>query len=217
MSTSGQTLQREPQSVGEVQSTRPNQLTETWTPTDSLLAKENHRDYQMENSVANSRRSNRSMAQNLDEETFSDDSEFHEEDGMAYDGPNSQYVLDAHPNPLRPHLAAGHKRTKIAGSLAGDMEAPNKGRNFLSDMRRSLRSKSSNHVAHQTKGPQGPWKRQRDSPVHLDDHLYSRPYGDLKSDTPPILVGGNRKISSGVDYGRGNRRIVSDKIPEEGR
>ncbi|KAG5953622.1 hypothetical protein E4U53_004409 [Claviceps sorghi] len=180
MSTSDQTLQREPQSVDGAHQARLGQPTETWMPTDSLLAKEHHRGCQMDKAVATSHRSNRSTAPNLEEETCSDDSEYHDENGVAHDGPNSHYVLGAHPNPRRSHPAADPKRTKMASSFAADMEPANKGRIFLSEIRNSLRSKSNNHVAAQTKGPQKPWKRQRNSLVHLDDHLYSRPYGDLE-------------------------------------
>lgn len=48
----------------------------------------------------------------------------------------------------------------------------------------------------------------------------SRPYGELKSATPPVIVGDTRKVSSGNDYDSSampTRRNVSGKIAEEGR
>lgn len=47
-------------------------------------------------------------------------------------------------------------------------------------------------------------------------------YGELRAGTPPILVGGNRQVSSGADFPnkggfRSKNRDVSGKIAEEGR
>jgi len=58
------------------------------------------------------------------------------------------------------------------------------------------------------------------------DNFKAKYYGDLKPATPPIMIGGNRQISSGNDLGvmgmgggGGYRRErdVSGKIAEEGR
>lgn len=85
--------------------------------------------------------------------------------------------------------------------------------------------------------------RSRQSSVQKEDDFYSKPYGQLKSATPPIIVGedlpagspGTRQVSSGNDYDLGSdrylyygdnngavsntfgRRNVSGKIAEEGR
>ncbi|ERT02935.1 hypothetical protein HMPREF1624_01239 [Sporothrix schenckii ATCC 58251] len=86
--------------------------------------------------------------------------------------------------------------------------------------------------------------RSRQSSVQKEDDFYSKPYGQLKSATPPIMVGkdlaagspsGTRQVSSGNDYDLGSdrylyygdnnagvantfsRRNVSGKIAEEGR
>lgn len=75
--------------------------------------------------------------------------------------------------------------------------------------------------------------RNRNSSIQPDGDFYSKPYGELKSATPPIMVGpnsssvsgnggGNRQVSSGNDYGdlgsgtTSYRRNVSGKIAEEG-
>jgi hypothetical protein len=63
----------------------------------------------------------------------------------------------------------------------------------------------------------------RHNPVQPEIGFYSRPYGELKSATPPIVVGNSRKVSSGNDYesrytpGSYGRRNVSGKAAEEGR
>lgn len=67
--------------------------------------------------------------------------------------------------------------------------------------------------------------RNRDSSIQPEDAFYSRPYGDLKSATPPMMVGSTRQVSSGHDYydlgggsggPRSYRRNVSGKVAEEG-
>lgn len=73
--------------------------------------------------------------------------------------------------------------------------------------------------------------RNRDSSIQPEADFYSKPYGDLKSATPPMIVGTNRQVSSGNDYdlsavGGGaaakryfstGKRNVSGKVAEEGR
>ncbi|KAI2636985.1 hypothetical protein GGS26DRAFT_464077 [Hypomontagnella submonticulosa] len=69
--------------------------------------------------------------------------------------------------------------------------------------------------------------RNRDSSIQPDGDFYSKPYGELKPATPPIMVSTanakTRQVSSGNDYGdlgsgTGGawRRNVSGKIAEEG-
>lgn len=67
--------------------------------------------------------------------------------------------------------------------------------------------------------------RNRDSSIQPEGDFYSKPYGDLKPATPPVMVGAGRQVSSGNDFGAGadftsstfGRRGVSGKIAEEGR
>ncbi|PQE29109.1 P-loop containing nucleoside triphosphate hydrolase protein [Rutstroemia sp. NJR-2017a BBW] len=52
------------------------------------------------------------------------------------------------------------------------------------------------------------------------DAFKARSYGELKARTPPVMVGGTRQVSSGVDLGEGlggRGRDVSGKVAEEGR
>ncbi|KAK4140646.1 uncharacterized protein C8A04DRAFT_39734 [Dichotomopilus funicola] len=83
-------------------------------------------------------------------------------------------------------------------------------------------------------------QRNRDSSIQADSAFFSKPYGELKAATPPILVGGkepssddeegvkggpamgSRVVSSGNDYGYDlgvsmGRRNVSGRAAEEGR
>ncbi|KAM7204442.1 hypothetical protein V8F20_003558 [Naviculisporaceae sp. PSN 640] len=73
--------------------------------------------------------------------------------------------------------------------------------------------------------------RARDSSIQPEIFFYSKPYGELRPATPPIMIGSpvnqsqnqnQRVISSGNDYDLGagsnlGRRNVSGKIAEEGR
>ncbi|KAI2635257.1 hypothetical protein GGS21DRAFT_490470 [Xylaria nigripes] len=74
-------------------------------------------------------------------------------------------------------------------------------------------------------------KGTRNVSIQRDDEFYSKPYGELRSATPPIMYGGNhlepkykagRQVSSGNDYDLGNaanlgyRRKVSGRAAEEG-
>ena len=69
--------------------------------------------------------------------------------------------------------------------------------------------------------------KMRNSSIQAEGDFYSKPYGELKSATPPVMqtVGTGRQVSSGNDYdvsggGAGavfGRRAVSGKMAEEGR
>lgn len=66
--------------------------------------------------------------------------------------------------------------------------------------------------------------RNRNSSIQPESDFYSKPYGELKCATPPVMIGAGRQVSSGNDYGAADfsqstfgRRGVSGKIAEEGR
>jgi len=69
--------------------------------------------------------------------------------------------------------------------------------------------------------------KMRNSSIQAEGDFYSKPYGELKPATPPVMqvVGSGRQVSSGNDYdvssgGAGGvfgRRAVSGKMAEEGR
>lgn len=76
--------------------------------------------------------------------------------------------------------------------------------------------------------------RNRNSSIQPESDFYSKPYGELKSATPPLIVGSDRQVSSGNDYGylggandgpvaaakrnfSFGKRNVSGKVAEEGR
>ncbi|KAH8751981.1 hypothetical protein F5883DRAFT_206504 [Diaporthe sp. PMI_573] len=73
--------------------------------------------------------------------------------------------------------------------------------------------------------------RNRNSSIQPESDFYSKPYGELKSATPPVIIGSDRQVSSGNDVdlsGAGGgeaakryfslgKRNVSGKVAEEGR
>jgi hypothetical protein len=73
--------------------------------------------------------------------------------------------------------------------------------------------------------------RNRNSSIQPESDFYSKPYGELKSATPPVMVGSDRQVSSGNDLGLSGaaggdaanryfsfgKRNVSGKVAEEGR
>ena len=67
-----------------------------------------------------------------------------------------------------------------------------------------------------------PWRRTFGDPIQPAQHFLHR-YGELKPADDPVMIGSNRKVSSGNDYHNGlvsnpyGRRNVSGKVVEEGR
>lgn len=73
--------------------------------------------------------------------------------------------------------------------------------------------------------------RNRNSSIQPESDFYSKPYGELKSATPPVIIGSDRQVSSGNDldlsgagggeaakrYFSFGKRNVSGKVAEEGR
>jgi hypothetical protein len=62
----------------------------------------------------------------------------------------------------------------------------------------------------------------RSSFAERENGFFSKPYGQLKPATPPVMVGNGRQVSSGNDYAHQStlgigRRNVSGKVAEEGR
>lgn len=85
----------------------------------------------------------------------------------------------------------------------------------------SRRLKKNNSSKRHTWAP-----RDRVSSIQPESDFYSKPYGELRNGTPPVIVGGDRQVSSGNDYGdlgsgprqfSFGKRNVSGKIAEEGR
>ncbi|KAI1377559.1 hypothetical protein F4677DRAFT_40658 [Hypoxylon crocopeplum] len=154
-----------------------------------------------------------------------------------------------HPNPLRFHPVpqqqsptttptkdvAGRQKTPFRSPPPRDSDV-----SALSEVSLNARSVSgSRDIVDEKPAPATSsfWRRStigkrgvRNSSIQADSDFYSKPYGELKPATPPIMLGagsgnGNenaRQVSSGNDYDLGSagtawRRNVSGKVVEEGR
>lgn len=211
----------------DVSDARAGRFTETWMPTDSLISRTNHRN----RSATTAGRAPTSQPYSALPQRYnledSSESEFEDENAAAEGGSGPKAFGDMHPNPLRSHPPPSSPRqspvrSKMPFHPRNGVIRPEQ--SSLSEMSSNERRVSnSKDIADQALGQQGPWKRQRDSSIQAEDNFYARPYAELKCATPPFLVGGNRKVSSGIDYESKysslayERRSASGKQAEEGR
>ncbi|KAF5008172.1 hypothetical protein FDECE_5541 [Fusarium decemcellulare] len=208
---------RPPSSYNRANQARPARFTETWMPTDSLISRTNQRNREMEaakTSAANrENKSYEALAQryNLDDS----DSEYGDENSPAY---NFEGVTadDLRPHPLRLNPPPAQRETP---PRAKTPYYPFN--NSLSELSSNARRVSASRDIADEKLAFAP--RNRQSSIQPETDFYARPYGDLKSATPPVMmVGNHRKVSTGNDYNTYastayERRNVSGKMVEEGR
>ncbi|KAI1849948.1 hypothetical protein JX266_004327 [Neoarthrinium moseri] len=230
--------------------TRVGKFTESWYASESLINRTQQRQRAM-NAAATSANASKSRAYEAVSQQYDDvsDDDSDRENNMRPDLDDMAYLADSitgngsHPNPLRSnptpvssvgssevssvappvpsHGVSGGPRSKTPYyprvSALGE----------ISSNRRSV--SGSQDITDQKPGmlaaPVGAGMgRNRDSSIQPEDAFYSKPYGDLKPATPPIMVGTGRQVSSGNDYDLGSapgaygkyRRNVSGKAAEEG-
>lgn len=168
-----------------------------------------------------------------------------EDDGA----PSSPINVTAHlhPNPLRLNpVPATPPKDNAAAAIAGRQKTPfqHSGEALSEVNLNDRRVSGSQDITDQpTSGVTSFWRRStlgrnsankpnprnRNSSIQPDGDFYSKPYGELKPATPPIMMGtggnvsggGGRQVSSGNDFGdlgsgTSYRRNVSGKIAEEG-
>ncbi|UPL01894.1 hypothetical protein LCI18_012828 [Fusarium solani-melongenae] len=196
---------------------RPAKFTETWMPTDSLISRTNQRNRQMEaakTSAANrENKSYEALAQrygNLDDS----DSEYGDENNPPY-GFESDAADDLRPHPLRLNPLTAVRETPPRAQTPYFPSA-----NSLSEVSSNARRVSASRDIADEKPAFAP--RNRQSSIQPESDFSARPYGDLKSATPPVMMVGNtRKVSTGNDYNTYSsttyERRVSGKVAEEGR
>ena len=210
---------------------RGGKFVEAWTPTESLVSRTKQRN---RSGAAALRQNNRSSAayatvpQRYDLEDSSDSEGDNENDTGEYSR-ECDLSSGVHPEPL------GSNPLKAARSITSRAKTPYYSprsshpseSNALSaispNQRRVSESRDITDMMESTISAK-PWQVGGAYPGELASNLYSKPYGNLKSATPPVMVGNDRKISSGNDYGIYNdssavygRRNVSGKVAEEGR
>ncbi|KAI1155199.1 hypothetical protein F4825DRAFT_83496 [Nemania diffusa] len=235
--------------------TRVGKFTEAWYASESLINRTQQRQRAMvakERTVAEPSKAYEALNQRYGDDGESDSdrenamrpddvSDFEDDDGPI------NVTGSMHPNPLRlnPHPSTPPREGGSGGTMPRQ-KTPFRQRDSLpvhpalAEMSSNRRSVSgSQDIADAQPAPAPPparrptilgaWGRNkgdRTSSIQADDHFYSKPYGELKSATPPIMYGNEKKearqISSGNDYDLGNaanagyRRKVSGRAAEEG-
>ncbi|KAK2006610.1 hypothetical protein LZ32DRAFT_595234 [Colletotrichum eremochloae] len=194
-------------------------FTETWFATDSLIARTQKRNRAMDAAiVAEQKRKNNKTYEALGQSYTADNSDSErDENDLAGSDLENDVANSSHPNPLasNPHVTL--PRTKAPYYSLNDTA--------LSEVDLNSRRVSGTFdIADERPSSLAPraWPRNRDSSIQPESDFYSKPYGELKPATPPVMIGSNRQVSSGNDFERSQyssaygRRNVSSKVAEEG-
>ncbi|KAI8629038.1 hypothetical protein F5Y19DRAFT_87450 [Xylariaceae sp. FL1651] len=246
-----------PQPV-HVSPTRVGKFTEAWYASESLINRTQQRQRAMnaaERTVTERARAYEALNQRYDGEEESDSDR---ENGMRPDDvsdleDDGPINIDAamHPNPLRlnplpptpPRGTGGNvPRQKtpfrprdsqpVLAEMSMNARRSVSGSQDIADAKATPPASASGPVRKSTiLGTWGRGKKNRVSSIQGDDDFYAKPYGELKSATPPIMYGlggkevkglEGRQVSSGNDYDLGSggnlgyRRNVSGRAAEEG-
>jgi hypothetical protein len=209
---------------------RVGKFTETWVPTDSLVSRTNQRN---RNVAVASREGNQTNSYAALPQRYglddASDSEYDDENVVVFGDDNEADLAEAHhPSPLRSNPLPGSRTiTNRTQTPFSPTSVPSAEEDTLSEMSPNRRRVSeSKDIADEmtTTTPSKGRKLRRNPSIQPETAFYSKPYGELKSATPPTIIGGDRKVSSGNDYDSHKylstpyeRRNVSGKVAEEGR
>ncbi|KAK0645544.1 hypothetical protein B0T16DRAFT_373559 [Cercophora newfieldiana] len=225
---------------------RAAKFTEAWYASDSLVNRTQERTRAM--NAAAKRRTYEALDQRYDiaPDSDSDRENDHGDYQNPHSRPSTRRDSENHPNPLRQHPTSPSNPeyipdftfdstiTKPADPAPYDPApshtppAQRRPKTPFARVRNSVLSAISlNDRRVSGSGDIADTGLNRVSSITADSAFYSKPYGDLRPATPPVMVGGvnsgvARQVSSGNDYdlgsGSGMRgRHVSGKIVEEGR
>ncbi|KAK2044045.1 hypothetical protein LZ31DRAFT_554598 [Colletotrichum somersetense] len=194
-------------------------FTETWFATDSLISRTQKRNRAMDAAVvAEQKRKNKKAYEALSHFYAADNSDSErDENDLACSDLENDVGNTSHPNPLasNPHVTPPRIKTpyyslKDTALSEVDLNSGRTSATFdIADQRPSSLAPSA-------------WPRNRDSSIQPESDFYSKPYGELKPATPPVMIGSNRQVSSGNDFEKSQyssaygRRNVSSKVAEEG-
>ncbi|KAF5025176.1 hypothetical protein F66182_2752 [Fusarium sp. NRRL 66182] len=206
------------------QQPRPAKFTETWMPTDSLISRTNQRYREMEAAKTSAANRQNKPYEALAQRYAHDDSdsEYGDENDPSYDLGVDGDELRPHPLRLNPPSS---QKERASPPRAKTPYFPFK--DSLTELSSNARRVSASRDIADEKPAMTP--RNRQSSIQPEADFIARPYGELKSATPPVLVGNNnnnnndsRKVSTGNDYNQHvspayGRRNVSGKMAEEGR
>ncbi|KXH56516.1 hypothetical protein CSAL01_03341 [Colletotrichum salicis] len=195
-------------------------FTETWFATDSMISRTQKRNRAMDQATtaANSQRQgqrNSTYEAVSQRYNVADSDSEHDENDLAGSDFEDDIGQSPHPNPLKSHPTPPKTKTpyySLKDTALSEVDLDSRrvsGTNDIADQRPS------------SLVPQA-WPRNRDSSIQPEADFYSKPYGELKSATPPVMIGSNRQVSSGNDFKDNKyssaygRRNVSGKVAEEG-
>lgn len=198
---------------------RVAKFTETWSTTDSLISRTQQRQRMMQptsqgqNRHENPYRSYEALGQRYDAGDGADSDSDHDDHNLAGSDFENDISVGLHPQPLRSNplrvktpYHPGRKSTLCEVSVNSRQSS---GTYDIADEKHATPS-----------APVPP--PHRATSIQRESEFFSKPYGQLKPATPPIMVGSNRQASSGNDYegkvsSTFGRRNVSGKVVEEGR
>jgi hypothetical protein len=235
--------------------TRVGKFTEAWYASESLINRTQQRQRVMnatERAAADRSKAYAALTQRYgDDESDSDRENAMRPDAASDDEDDDGPInvgANLHPNPLRlnpipstpPRETGGSTPRQKTPFRPRESQLPQPVLKEMSTNRRSVSGSQDIADAKSAPAPAtgparrptilGTWGRgkgKRNSSIQHDDQFYSKPYGELKSATPPIMYGEekkvyNRQVSSGNDYDLGStanlgyRRNVSGRAAEEG-
>ncbi|KAK3688432.1 hypothetical protein B0T22DRAFT_406849 [Podospora appendiculata] len=225
----------EPVPAAQTAQPRAAKFTEAWYASESLVNRTQERTRALNQmNAANKRRAYEALNQTYDSHPNGGDNDSDSEtEHRGYDYDRASRALASsdnetnspHPNPLRSNPPSSAGGSKTTAKTRQATKTP------FAALRNSILSLNdrSQDIADGTERER--WQgRNRDSSIQCESDFYSKPYGQLKPGTPPIILGsgsggsggGNRVVSSGNDYDLGSvgamgRRNVSGKVAEEGR
>ncbi|KAM0276235.1 hypothetical protein ACHAQH_006958 [Verticillium albo-atrum] len=198
---------------------RVAKFTETWSATDSLISRTQHRNRRMNATVQN-RESYPKTYEALDQRYDTHggiDSDSDNDDNYRVDSKHEDDIGSLHPQPLRSNPPTSSNRAKTPYSSLCGSTTPERnpyprttsGSHDIADEKHAFDAR-----------PMPP--PHRAGSIQQESDFLAKPYGQLKPATPPVMIGNNRQVSSGNDYetrsaGAYGRRNVSGKVAEEGR
>lgn len=197
---------------------RVAKFTETWSATDSLISRTQRRQRQMRAAPQEQAHAGslHGSYEALDQRYDSYDNRVAETDRDEYDlmdhDDENDIGTGLHPQPLR----SNPPRTKSAHSL--------KHKSLPSGMSTTSSQFGSTYdISDERHAPPPPMVPPHHHELATQDKdFFSKPYGQLKPATPPVVIGrSNRQVSTGNDMERNpsatfGRRRVSGKLVEEG-
>ncbi|KAM0325552.1 hypothetical protein ACHAQA_007539 [Verticillium albo-atrum] len=199
---------------------RVAKFTETWSATDSLISRTQQRNRLM-NATGQNRESNpktyEALGQRYDTHGGADSDSEHDDNYLVDNNFEDDIGGNLHPQPLRSNPPPSSHRAKtpyhaVRGSDTREKNSHPRtvsGSHDIADERHAFDAR-----------PVPP--PHRAGSIQRESDFVSKPYGQLKPATPPVMIGSNRQVSSGNDYdghfaGAYGRRNVSGKVAEEGR